>query len=122
MPDVLLIGRDWTARALLRAQLLEEGVEVKAFETAADALEGLVHSATLIVADISANDQPSVELDQLALWAKRIPTWLLASHSANAECAIQGRGFERVLFRPVMVGELVRDIKERLNQARANSE
>ena len=116
MRDVLLIGKDWKARALLRAQLLEEGVKVKAYETAADALDGLVQGTHLIIADLSASEQPSVELDQLALWAKRIPTWLLASHSVIAENAVRGRGFERVLFRPVLVGELVAEIKERLKK------
>ena len=38
MSHILIAGKDWQARALLRAQLLEEGFEVEAHETIPDAL------------------------------------------------------------------------------------
>ena len=41
MSCVLIAGKDWQARALLRAQLLEEGFEVEAFEAIPDALATL---------------------------------------------------------------------------------
>ena len=32
MAQVLITGKDWTSRALLRAQLIEEGFDVEAYE------------------------------------------------------------------------------------------
>ncbi|MBI4463377.1 MAG: hypothetical protein HY647_01625 [Acidobacteria bacterium] len=118
--SILLIGKDWKFRALLRAQLLEEGFEVKAYETVSGALEDVAqhfHPPQLILTDLSASDNPSAELEELAKWAARIPTWLLTSRTATPETEIAERGFERVLFRPIRLGELVSQIQERLKQA-----
>ena len=41
MATVVLIGKEWQARALMRAQLLEEGVDAEAYLTASEALEDL---------------------------------------------------------------------------------
>ena len=38
MTQVLLAGKDWQARALVRAQLIEEGLDVEADETIREAL------------------------------------------------------------------------------------
>lgn len=117
MAQVVLIGRDWKTRALLRAQLLEEGVEAAAYETPADAVQAFSNHPTLILADISGSDEPSSELDQLARWARFIPAWILASRSLIGGSALEGRGFERIIFRPVTIGDLVAAVKMRLNTA-----
>jgi CheY-like chemotaxis protein len=90
--SMLLIGKDWQARALLRAQLLEEGVQVKAAESVADALDGVVNHPRLIFADLSDSDDVFLELDQLTQWAKFIPTWILVRPSSTPEYSVQGRG------------------------------
>lgn len=117
MTQVVLVGKDWTARALLRAQLIEEGLGVEAFEKVSDALarlEGSAVSPALLLADISASDDPRAELDQLAPQAQTLPVWIIAARNLIAASHLGGRGFEVVLFRPVDLGQLVERIKQRL--------
>jgi CheY-like chemotaxis protein len=115
--QVFLAGKDWRLRALLRAQLIEEGVSVEAFETIAEALARLEFfpvAPALFIADISASDRPSAEVERLALWARRIPTWVIATHTSSVTGGLEGRGFERLLFRPLDLGKLVEMIRQRL--------
>ena len=117
MTQVFIAGKDWQARALLRAQLIEEGVDVQAFETVAEALASLDASEFLpglLVADLSASDNPPADIDQLVGWANQLPIWVIATHSMIAEKTLKGRGFEMILFRPVNLGELVGQIKQRV--------
>jgi len=115
--QVILAGKDWQARALLRAQLLEEGVSVEAFETVREALARLEFypvRPALLVADISASDHPSADGESLANWAMCIPIWIIASHTSSVTGGLDGRGFERLLFRPVDLGKLVGQIRQRI--------
>ena len=115
--QVFLTGKDWQARALLRAQLLEDGISVEAFETVREALAQLEFypvRPALLVADVSASDHPSADVDSLASWATHIPIWIIASHTSSVTGGLDGRGFERLLFRPVDLGKLVEEICQRL--------
>ena len=117
MAQILLVGEDWKTRALLRAQLIEEGLDVEAHESVGAALSDSEDPALLpllLVADVSASGDAARELDQLARWSNRIPVWVIASRSAIDEKDLQGRGFEAVLFRPVDLGKLVEQIKQRV--------
>lgn len=115
---VFLIGKDWQARALLRAQLLEEGVEVEAYETARAAIDGLGEALpALVVADLSGAPDPTSEIDQLAQWANQMPIWIVAGRSLITEKNLKGRRFELILFRPVDLGELVEQIKRRVEES-----
>jgi DNA-binding NtrC family response regulator len=118
MSQILIAGKDWHSRALLRAQLLEEGFGVEAFETVSDALESLEPGRNLphlVIGDVSASDRPSAEVDALAAWCRKIPTWIIASRTYNVEQGFGGRAFEMILLRPIDVGELVEQIKRRLS-------
>jgi DNA-binding NtrC family response regulator len=117
MSEILLIGKGWQARALLRAQLLEEGFDVEAHESLASALERLDSSEilpALVVADVSASDDPEADIQQLAAWTDQLPVWMIAAPSIIRRQTLKGRGFEMILFRPVDLGELVEQIKRRL--------
>lgn len=117
MAHILLAGKDWQARALLRAQLLEEGFEVEAHETISSALTTLTQDAALpdlFIADISASDDPAADVDALAAWARKVSTWIIASRTVITEKGLLGHGFEMILLRPIDVGELVDQIKRRL--------
>ena len=117
MAKVLLVGKDWQARALLRAQLIEEGASVEAYETGEEALaqlEGRSVLPALLIADISASDHPSVDIESLTSWTRRIPIWIIASHTLSVKGGLEGRGFEALLFRPVDMGKLVQQIQQRL--------
>ncbi|HLY59455.1 MAG TPA: hypothetical protein VKV95_01695 [Terriglobia bacterium] len=119
MSRVLLAGKDWQARALLRAQLIEEGEDVEAHETVSDALASLESRDLLpglLVADLFGSDDPAKDVDELAKWSSVISVWIIANHSMIVENSLKGRGFEMVLFRPVNVGELVGQIKRRVER------
>ncbi|TAM80659.1 MAG: hypothetical protein EPN47_15505 [Acidobacteria bacterium] len=117
MAQILIIGKDWTARALLRAQLIEEGFEIEAYEDVKEVVRILWASQTmpsLLIADLFECEDLAGDAALLASWAKLVPIWVLAGHgSAEAE-PLEGQGFERVLYRPVDVGWLVKEIKDRL--------
>jgi DNA-binding response OmpR family regulator len=117
MSAILLIGKDWPARALIRAQLLEEGFDVEAHEALDPALASLESSEilpALVLADVSASDDPADDVEQLAAWASQLPVWIIAAPSLIRRQTLKGRGFEMILFRPVDVGELIEQIKRRL--------
>jgi DNA-binding NtrC family response regulator len=117
MPHILIAGRDWTARALLRAQLLEEGFDVEAHEDVTSALNSLRASKTmpqLLVADLFESENPQRDAELLTKWVKHVPIWVLAGHATGVAAALEGRVFERVLYRPLDMGKLVEEIKERL--------
>jgi len=114
---VLLAGYDWKFRALLRAQLIEEGVNVEAHETVSDALASLEASEFLprvFVVDLSSSYDPAGDAEELAKLAGEFPVWIIASHSLIVEETLQGHGFEMILFRPVDIGELVGLINRRV--------
>lgn len=119
MTHVVLVGGDWQFRALLRAQLIEEGLEVKAYETVQAALASLEETdlrPAMLVVDLFASDDPPADIEQLAAWTSQIPIWIVASRNLIAEKRFKGRGFEVILFRPVDMGELVEQIKQRLER------
>lgn len=119
MNYIMIAGKDWQARALLRAQLLEEGFEVEAHETIAEALATLgprAHPPGLLIADISSSDGPSTDVDALSAWSGKVPVWIIASRTYIVEKSLRGHGFEMILLRPVDVGELVDQIKQRLER------
>jgi CheY-like chemotaxis protein len=118
MAQVILAGKDWQARALVRAQLLEEGVEVEAYPSAGEALESVSEILpALLVADLTESEDPAGEIEQLAPWTRQFPVWILAGRNLIAGKSLRGRGFEMILFRPLDAGELVEQIKRRIEQA-----
>jgi CheY-like chemotaxis protein len=119
MSQIHIAGKDWQARALLRAQLLEEGFDVEAYETIPEALATLQPGTKLpdlFIADISASDDPSADVEALSAWSRKVPTWVIASRSYIIERGLRGHGFEMILLRPVDVGEVVDQIKQRLEE------
>ncbi len=119
MAQVLLLGKDWQTRALLRAQLIEEGIEIEAHENAQEANldpETKELLPQLVIADVASSDDPSAEVRLLATWARHVPIWVIASHTLILNKTLKGRGFQMILFRPVDVGELVEQIKNRLEK------
>ena len=119
MNRVVLASKDGQTRALLRAQLLAEGVDVTAVENAGEAAEDFSQSASLpglLIADLAASADPTGEAELLAAWVKQVPIWIIASHSLIIDKKLKGRGFEVILFRPIDVGEIVEQVKRRLEK------
>jgi CheY-like chemotaxis protein len=117
MAQVILIGKGWQSRALVRAQLIEEGVDVEAYLTASAAMEGTGELLpALLVADLSESDNPAEEISELAEWTRQIPVWIIAGRDLIAGKLLRGRGFEMILLRPIDLGELVEQIKRRIEE------
>jgi CheY-like chemotaxis protein len=117
MFQVLLVGKDWTSRALLRAQLIEDSLNVEAYESVPATVTRLWAGKKmpgLLVADLSQSENPAEDISQLAQWSKLLPIWILAGHGLSDAETLEDRGFEKVLFRPLDMGKLAQQIKERL--------
>jgi CheY-like chemotaxis protein len=139
MPGVLIISRDWQSRALLRAQLIEEGCDARAFVSPDQARAALgtveeskvesqksrvkrasTFSPDLVIADISAASDRG-EIEQLASLIRNLPTdaplWVIASRGESGQGWIEvlrEAHLEKVFFRPIDGGELVERIKRRI--------
>lgn len=136
MAGVLIISRDWQSRALLRAQLIEEGCDARAFTSAGEAAALLSRPAVarrlkvesrrsrflpgLALADISLVSDRA-EIDDLKSLVRNlpasIPLWIIASRSDADEGWIEmlgGPRLEKVLFRPIDAGKLIEEIKRRV--------
>ena len=117
MSQVLLVGKDWPSRALVRAQLLEEGVDVEAYETSRDALNTLTSLGDLpqlLVADLHGNARPEAEIDALSKWGGLMSIWVISSRVLRLDRNLGDAGIERLLARPVDVKRLVEEIKQRV--------
>jgi CheY-like chemotaxis protein len=117
MPRILITGKDWTSRALLRAQLIEEGFDVEAYEdvrAVVDRLWGSAEMPSLLVVDFFETIDQVEDVATLSHWAKLLPIWILVGHTTPEAEMLEGQGFERILFRPVDMGKLVQQIKQRL--------
>jgi DNA-binding response OmpR family regulator len=114
---IIIAGEDWQSRAMLRAQLLEDGFAVEAHETIAEALAVLERETVLpemMLADVSASRDPAADLTALAPWSHKIPLWIIASRAYRLDEGLHDHAFEIILPRPVDVGELVDRIKQRM--------
>jgi CheY-like chemotaxis protein len=117
MPRILITGKDWTSRVLLRAQLIGEGADVEAYDNVGDAVQRLWGSAdmpSLLIADLFESDHAVEDIATLSHWAKLLPIWILAAHATAEVGTLESQDFERVFFRPLDVGKLVQEIRERL--------
>lgn len=117
MAQILIVGKDWTVRALLRAQLIEEGFDVEAYEDVQAVVQRLWGSTgvpSLLIVDLFGSANPSEDIATLSHWAKLLPIWTLVGSSAPPAGMLEGRDFEKVLIRPLDVGKLVQEIRNRL--------
>ena len=111
MPVVFVIARDWTLRAGVRAELREISVDALGMENADDAGRalGAGHMPSVVVLEATAGlaDDPAIR--QLV---QRVPTVLIASRTETVELP----RVAAVLYRPVSVGEVVREVRKVLER------
>ncbi len=104
---------------MLRAQLIEEGLEVEAYETAEEAPASLAATEalpSLLVAGISADEDPATATQRLAARASQVAIWVIASRLSPARGELNRCGAERAFLRPEDMGELVEQIKQRVEK------
>jgi len=109
MPTVFVIGKDWTLRSLVRAELRERGVEALGMESVDDAAQMLAQGTmpSAVVLDVTAGD-PVAALGPLA---GRVPVVIVAS---RAEALPALAKTAAVLYKPVSVGEIVARVEHLL--------
>jgi FixJ family two-component response regulator len=105
MKTVLVVGRDWRFRALLRAQLREEGFYALGFETLADAQAEIGGSVVLIFDTTEA--RPAEWQPALQQLAARLPVVVVAG--TGEEAAVAGA---KVLRRPLSLADIARVVRE----------
>lgn len=110
MPTVLVIGKDWTLRSLVRAELREHGVEALGMETLDEAARAFAAGTmpSVVVLDASSTD---AEVSALGMLAKRAPLVVVAS---RVEPAGELGFAAAVLYKPVSVGEVVARVEDLL--------
>jgi hypothetical protein len=106
--DVVLLGADWKTRALIRAQLIEEGFEVVATDTwpmmRRHLRPGL--KPRLAVVDLKDLDEPGRVLHDLAVLMKPERVLVLAAAATIPRSELSRLGFH-VLRRPLTVATVV---------------
>ena len=117
MGEILLIAVDWQFRALVRAQLLEEGFEVRALPTLETALAYLARSGEQ--PDLTILDTQDVEIEGRALqdlWrlTGEVPYLLCGSALSQVPSSQEGMPPARLLLRPFRVGDVVQEVRRML--------
>jgi hypothetical protein len=103
-----LLGTEWQTRALLRAQLIEEGFEVLATDSWPMMRRLLCpgEKPRLAIVDLQGLPEPERVLNDLGILMKRDRVLVLTAMNTVPPEAIERLGF-RVLKRPVSIGDVV---------------
>ena len=109
MPVVIILARDWTLRAALRAELRERGIDALGIDTAEDVgrilAEGVVPAAAVVEVTSEFADSPAIQS-----LLKRVPAILIASRTETVALPPAAA----VFYRPVSIGEIVTRVLELL--------
>ncbi len=107
---ILLAGGEWRPRALVLAQLVEEGYDVTAVETWDEAellLRKRAIEPSVVIFDLEGEPQPEAALSTLAKLVDPAHVLVLTAASTLPADAARARGFAHVLARPYSVGDVV---------------
>jgi hypothetical protein len=113
--DIVLLGAEWKTRALLRAQLIEEGFEVVATDTWPMMRRYLRPGARprLAVVDVKGLDEPEQVLRDVAVLMKPDRVLVLTAAATVPLAEISRLGF-RVVPRPFTIAAVVDAVREAL--------
>jgi DNA-binding response OmpR family regulator len=120
---IWVIAADWQFRAMVLAQLLEEGYQVRAMPSPQMALAALLRGEEpphlLIVDTHDGKIEPRVLHD---LWQAAGQAALILCGSAQHRAALHQEDLPaRLMLRPFRVADLVREVREALAEAQDNS-
>ena len=117
-PDIVLLGAAWQPRAMLRAQLIEEGFEVVATDTWTMMRRHLRpgFKPRLAVVDLKDLDEPEGVLRDLAALMKPTRVLVVGATATVPPSEISRLGFH-VVRRPVTIGAIVRAVRKSLRSA-----
>ena len=112
MMQICVVGREWKFRALVRAELREQGYEALGLESL-DQLGSAVASGELspavIVFDLAESDNRDRDLATLRQLSVCVPVILIASRADFPDLSDAPQGVT-VLFRPLAVADVVRRV------------
>jgi hypothetical protein len=117
-PKIALLAADWQPRALIRAQLIEEGFDVAATDTW-DALRALLRPGSkpqLVIVDLKGLPEPAAVLRDLRVLIKPDRVLLLNAIGLVSPEDVERSGF-RSLSRPVTIAHVVRTAAEAIREA-----
>src|SRR5207244_1790582 len=108
-PDIVLLATEWRPRALIRAQLIEEGFEVVATNSWARMPRHLRPGIKprLVFVDLQGLDDPIRVLGDLRVLMKPERVLVLSAMGTMAIADIERLGFH-VLHRPIVIDNVVR--------------
>jgi DNA-binding NtrC family response regulator len=115
--EILLIAEDWQLRALVRAQLLEEGYQVRALPSLDVALAFLLRGAEppcLILVDMEGCRIEPCALTELWQLTGQAPLIVCGGAVSQATLAQKDLPPAQVLLRPFRVGDLVGQVRRAL--------
>lgn len=111
---IILISNEWPARALIRAQLIEEGYETQGLLSLEDALGLLKTDAvrpSLIIFDAAGYSLDSSALEPLREMSLSAPVLICVGSHQASQVDFKGLGFDLVLVRPYTIDCLVRKVR-----------
>jgi DNA-binding response OmpR family regulator len=111
--EILLIAADWQFRALLRAQLLEEGFEVKSWPSLENALVFLIRGGEPPQAIVLDTESVCVESRIVSdLWRLADMAPLLLCTGAGGRAELDGMQLppSMILVRPFRIRDVVREV------------
>src|SRR6266508_3201964 len=118
-PDVIVLGAEWPERALLRAQLIEEGHEVVALDTwpipRLYRRPGMRPRVLLI--DLHELPNPRETLDEVRFVLPPERVLVVTALGSLAAGDVRARGFH-VIERPASIGQIVSETAALLSRAR----
>ena len=107
-PDIVLLATEWRPRALIRAQLIEEGFEVVATNTwvmmRCHLRPGM--KPRLAMVDLLNLPEPANVLDDLRVLMKPERVLVLMAVGTLSAADVERRGF-RSASRPIVIGDVV---------------
>jgi DNA-binding response OmpR family regulator len=112
-PNIVLLDSHWPGRALLRAQLIEEGFEVVStdqWSTAKSYVEALL-KPRLVIVDLQGLTDAELVLDELEAHMPPERVLILSALGAIPVEQLRARGFN-LLARPVEVRNIVGKVAE----------
>src|SRR5436190_2184117 len=117
MIDIVLLAADWHPRALIRAQLIEDGFEVAATDTWPMARSWLRPGSKprIVVADLKDLSNPSDVLNGLRLLMRPARVLVLTGSGTLPRAEVEALGFHS-LSRPIAIRQVV-DSAARLARA-----
>jgi len=107
-PDVMLLGTRWPDRALLRAQLIDAGLEVLAIDAwpIPSAYRRDAMKPRVMIVDLQELPRPQVVLDELRFVLDPRQVIVVTAIGTIAPADIADRGYH-VVTRPVSIGDIV---------------